>query len=119
MKCLLVSRDLMFSTQASSAANNAGFAAKTVANADRLADQLAIDDEYIVLLDLTMAGLDIVGTIALLKGHVPAPSKIIAVGPHVHEAKLKAASEAGCDLVLTKGQASRELSDLLAQLRTS
>ena len=112
MKCFLLSRDLMFSSQATGAANSAGFETSTVPSID----QIGIDESHVVILDLTSPGLDIAATVTSLK---QTQAIVIAVGPHVHEAKLAAAQAAGCDAVLTKGQASRELGSVLAKLTSS
>ena len=109
MKCFLLSRDLMFSSQATGAANAAGFETSTVPSIDGI----ALEEPHVVILDLTSPGLDVASTVASLK---QTQAIVVAVGPHVHEAKLSAAQEAGCDAVLTKGQASRELGAVLAKL---
>lgn len=41
---------------------------------------------------------------------------IVAYGPHVHEARLQAARDAGCDQVLSRGQFDRELPALLQSI---
>lgn len=108
MKCFLLSRDLMFTSQATGAANAAGCETQTVGNLD----QVTADEPHVVVLDLTLPGLDIASTVEGLKKN---SAKVIAVGPHVHEANLAAAQEAGCDFVITKGQASRELGAFIGQ----
>lgn len=110
MQCFLMSRDLMFSSQATSAAKAAGLESRTVASSE----QIVCAEEHMVILDLTLPGLNIPETVAALKQN--AKTIIIAVGPHVHEAKLSAANDAGCHAVLTKGQASRELAGVLKEL---
>lgn len=96
----------MFTSQASGAATSAGCETKSVAEAGAI----SADETHIVVLDLTMPSLDIGSTVCLLKEN---KAKVVAVGPHVHEAKLAAARAANCDHVLTKGQASRELGAVL------
>lgn len=110
MKCFIFSRDLMFSSQAAGAAKSAGLETQTVMNAQLIES----DAECIVVVDLTVSNLDIATVIGELKSLTP-PAKVIAVGPHVHEEKLAAAQQAGCDLVMSKGQASRELGAVLKQ----
>jgi DNA-binding response OmpR family regulator len=109
MQCFLLSRDLMFSSQASGAARAAGCDTKTIGSVE----QIDSTKPKLVILDLTMPGLNVSEVVSSLK---QIGAKVIAVGPHVHEEKLKVANEAGCDLVLTKGQASRELGSLIGEL---
>jgi hypothetical protein len=42
------------------------------------------------------------------------PRKIVAFGPHVHEAKLAAARSAGCDEVISRGRFHAELIEIVA-----
>lgn len=110
MKCYVLSRDLMFSSQASNAAKAAGCETQTVGSLE----QISSDEPSIVVLDLTTPGFDISVAVTHIKSN--AAVKTIAVGPHVQEAKLDAAREAGVDVLMTKGQASRELSNVIAKL---
>jgi len=110
--CFVFSKDLMFSSQISAAAKSAGLVTKTVLGLE----QVTGESTYYVVLDLTIPGLDIADAVETLKD---AGATVIAVGPHVHEAKLELAKESGCDRVLSKGQASRELGAVLAELSNS
>jgi hypothetical protein len=40
---------------------------------------------------------------------------IVAYAPHVHEDRLRAATEAGCNEVLSRGQFDRQMDDILAR----
>ena len=110
MKCFLLSSDLMFSSQVSGAARVAGYDVAAI----RSADQIEAPAVGCVVVDLTMNGIDLVQLVSRSK---ECGLKVIAVGPHVHEQKLESARDAGCDFVLTKGQASRELASFLSQLQ--
>lgn len=94
-----------------------------VATGNLLLDGLSTAEtsiESIVLVDLSMpnvnvdpdVNLDIVGE---LKTIDHPPKAIIAYGPHVAEGKLAAAKDAGCDQILTRGQAHRDIATVLAQ----
>lgn len=109
LPCFIYSKDLMFSSQANSAAAAAGFDTKTVLGTD----QVNQSSKHFVVIDLSMPGLDIASVVSKLANE---NATLIAVGPHVHEAKLALAQESGCDVVLTKGQASRELGSVLKRL---
>lgn len=114
MKCYVISRDLMFSSQVSGAAARAGVELQTVGS---LAACGSAEEASIVILDLTMPGINIRD--AIHEATVNTSIKIIAVGPHVQGEKLDAANEAGAHFVLSKGQAHRELATLLSDLAAS
>lgn len=106
MKCMIWSRDLMFSSQATASAGQAGMALSTIASAGD------VEEESLVILDLSMPGLDVANAIAECDAR---NARVIAVGPHVHGEKLEAARDAGAYRVLTKGQAHRELGAVLQE----
>lgn len=109
-QCFVLSRDLMFSAQVSGAARSAELDVRTVGGVEQVEPAPSV----VVILDLSMPGVNVAETVALLREQ---GACVIAVGPHVQEARLRAAADAGCDHVLSKGQASRELGELLASCR--
>ena len=113
MKCYLISRDLMFSSQVSGAAAQAGIEFQTMGTP---ADCGVPEEASVVILDLTMPGLNIES--AIHEAAAITSTKIIAVGPHVQGEKLEAAKEAGAHFVLSKGQAHRELATVLKELQS-
>jgi DNA-binding NtrC family response regulator len=58
----------------------------------------------LVAVDLGTAGIDVPALVQRLKGRTENVPAIVAYGPHVHEAALEAAKEAGCDAVVSRGQ---------------
>lgn len=105
MKCYILSRDLMFSSQVTSDAKQMGLEPQTIGSAADVAEP-----DSLVVLDLGGPGLDVGQVVEALASM---NAKLIAVAPHVHEAKLEAAKAAGAYRVLTKGQAHRELKSVL------
>jgi CheY-like chemotaxis protein len=69
----------------------------------------------LVIVDLTTPNLDIRDAVQRLRAASPAPAAILAFAPHVQADRLRAAVQAGCDQVLTRGQFSREMSSWLAR----
>lgn len=55
-----------------------------------------------LILDLHLDGLDVPKFLADLRAACPAMPRVIGYGSHVDAARLKAAREAGCDLVLPR-----------------
>lgn len=108
--------DLMFSSRVLSFAERAGHTVVMVASpallADRIRQATSGDPPEIILLDLSLPGLQIQTTVDELRA-AAAQARIIAYGPHVHVAKLEAAQAAGCDMVLSNGQFDRSFTSLL------
>ena len=113
MKCHLLSRDLMFSSQVGGPARAANLELCSAATVDQIASSTERSD--VVILDLSFPFADLSADIAAILAAESPPKSIVAIGPHVHEEKLDAARRAGC-LVLSKGQASRELASVLQQI---
>lgn len=57
----------------------------------------------LLIIDLGAPLNDIAAIVAHFKSKSP-PPRILAFGPHVHEERLAAAREAGCDEVVSRGQ---------------
>lgn len=90
---------------------------ETCAAADQLLNRAGeMEGGYLALIDLTLPKLDIVGLVRQLREVPNSSVTVIAVAPHVHEKKLTAAKDAGCDHVLSKGQSSRDLAGLFSEL---
>ncbi len=118
MFAILLSADLMTASQAQGAAARAGCLLKTVANSAQLlavaTQELANQQQPILLiLDLTTPGVDPASLVPQLAALMPRPT-ILAFGPHVHEARLQAAADAGCDRVLSRGQFHAQCEQILA-----
>jgi CheY-like chemotaxis protein len=119
MNCLLLSADLMITSQASGAARQAGATLASLANSAALVERAAQDQPRVVLLDLTSPGLDIAGLVAQLRSAAQGPLTIVAFGQHVHEERLAAAEAAGCDHVISRGQFHAQAGRLLASIAAS
>jgi CheY-like chemotaxis protein len=79
----------------------------------RLIERMQGEGARLVLLDLTTPGLDCLTLVPLLRAAARPPQTIIAFGPHVHEQHLASAQQAGCDLVLARGQFYARAAELL------
>jgi DNA-binding NarL/FixJ family response regulator len=91
------------------------FAAKlrTATTAEQAIALCSDEPTGFVLVDLGMPGLEIGPVVRSLKNAIPAPPKVVAFGPHVHEDRLAAAREAGCDEVVSRGQFFSQLESIL------
>ncbi|MBX3413467.1 MAG: hypothetical protein KF708_12325 [Pirellulales bacterium] len=115
MSVVCLSSDLGTSSRLAGAAARAGVPLATAMSAARLFDLIATTTPRLVVIDLTTAGLDVAEVVSKLRSADQAPELIFAFGPHVHAGALQAASDAGCDQVLTRGQMHAQADELLRQ----
>jgi DNA-binding NarL/FixJ family response regulator len=106
-----LSSDLMFTSRLHGAAQTLQVRVEVVANQRDLTHRIPTDCK-LVLVDLTLAGLDLPAAIATLRQAAPL-ARVVAFGAHVDEEALSAAAQAGCDLVLTRGQFHKQYLELL------
>jgi hypothetical protein len=120
MLIAFLTTDLVFPSRVRPVAERLGARFETAMTSDALAAKLADvpDSLSIVLIDLN-SNADPASTIAKLKSLPAPPRTIVAFGPHVHEARLAAARDAGCDLVLTRGQFDSQIESLLERLTST
>ena len=118
MKLVLLSRDLMLTSRVDGVATQKGFA--TIHAADHVGAVAAAkdDDCQILFVDLQLPGLDINALVNGVREKASREVRIVACGPHVHEHRLAAAREAGCDQVVTRGQFDREADTILEVTKT-
>lgn len=112
---LLLCSDLFFSTQMRSAAELAGWESRMELSAQSAVTRVNSDRVDAVVVDLELNGLDIGNLVGAL-GETAQRPIVIAFGPHVQEQRLRAAAEAGCDRVLSRGQISATLPQVLTEL---
>jgi hypothetical protein len=114
---LFLSSDLMFSSRVMGAAKAHGVAILQVADQAALADKIVADCR-LALIDLSLDPLNLPAAVRAIRAGSPG-AQIIAYGPHVDEAALADAKEAGCDQVLTRGQFNKQYAELLANVAGS
>jgi len=110
-KVAFLSSDLMFSSRVGSAAKQLNLEMVLVPSAASLPDKLSADCG-LVIVDLTLDGVNLPAVVRAAKTAAPG-AKVVAFGAHVDRAALADASEAGCDLVLTRNQFNQQYSELL------
>ena len=111
---IFLTDDLFFSPRVVGIAQAAGHSIREAANTAAAAELAASESARLVIVDLDASGLDVAALVASLGSDTP--PKVLAFGPHVQADKLDAAREAGCDLVVSRGQFSSDLSTLLETL---
>jgi DNA-binding NarL/FixJ family response regulator len=108
-KLVLVSGDLMVASRIEGAARKCGLNMSTA-----VGHAVAEGDCRVVLVDLRTPGLELPTLIANVRQLAPQPA-VVAFGPHVHEESLAQARNAGCDLVVSRGQLERDAESILAR----
>ena len=111
---LFLTTDLMFSSRVAGAAARLGLPVRTAETAAALLElTTAADQPPLVLLDLNTPGVDPVELVPALRAAANPPRAVVAYGPHVHEERLAAATAAGCDVVLSRGQFNAHMDDVI------
>ena len=111
----LLSTDLMFPSRVRAAAAARGLELNVAMSLAALGDRLAETSCELLIVDLSAGGVELSQLVSQAKSAAHPPGTILAVGPHVQEDKLRAAAEAGCDVVLTNGQFHAQTEELLVQ----
>ncbi len=75
--------------------------------------KLAEEAPVLVLLDLSLPGAAPDTIVPKLRADLSPGSRILAFGPHVHARLLAAARDAGCDLVVSRGEFHARIDDYL------
>lgn len=109
---LALTSDLLLHSQLSAAAESAGVDVLLAASIDVLLANVANGQPRLLILDLGHPGLDPAELVPRLKTLAP-HATIVAFGPHVHRQRLAAAAEAGCDLVISRGQFHAQMPEIL------
>ena len=113
MAAVLLTNDLVFSSKVAGGAMRQGIRVETALSVAALLEKVQAADVRLVMLDLTAAGLDPRVLVPQLRAAASSACKVLAFGPHVHEAKLETARAAGCELVLSRGQFNAQLDQIL------
>jgi CheY-like chemotaxis protein len=104
LSALLLSSDLFGSSKFVGDAKRAGCQLSIVANPAEAAGRVADSAVVLVVIDLATVKVDLKEFVACLREAASQPLEIIAFGPHVHEDRLQAARDAGCNAVMSRGQ---------------
>jgi DNA-binding NarL/FixJ family response regulator len=115
MTAVLFSTDLVAASAAAGAAARVKAPLTTALSLADLQTRLASAPARLVVVDLSTPGLNIHELVPLLRAAAPS-ARILAFGPHVHEARLAAARTAGCDEVVSRGQFHSRMEQIFAQV---
>lgn len=113
MSALYLTDDLFFSSRVRHAATNCSLELKVVSKQSELPAELGAGHVHFVLLDFSMAGLDLLELVPRIRAAATEPVSIVAFGPHVNVGAMAAAKQAGCDEVFTRGQFNSQMDAIL------
>lgn len=105
--------ELMTRSRLAAAAARAGSDVEVVGSIEALLESLQSRLPQLVILDLEHPGLDPLELVPRLREILPPDALVLAFGPHVHEARLAAAAQAGCDRVLARGQFHAQIHEIV------
>jgi CheY-like chemotaxis protein len=114
MSVVFLTRDLVFSSRLAAVAERLGIVASTVTSLAAAAAQLSNGTVKLVVVDLSTGEVDVKEIVDRLREVSPGLA-VVAFAPHVHEMRLKAAAEAGCNEVLTRGQFDRQMENIVVR----
>ena len=118
-KVLVVATNLFFLPRVQNVAAASGCETRQVMSVARLHEEMAEGETVLVLVDVeaeTELWEDAVRTVIASGDARP---RVVGYGGHTNVTMLQRAEEAGCDLVLTKGQFSRDLGKLIGEAAQS
>ncbi|MEM8945934.1 MAG: hypothetical protein AAGD11_12220 [Planctomycetota bacterium] len=119
MKLVLLSTDLMITSLAAGVTQQLQLELLQTRDQASAVEASHDDQVHVIVVDLRTAGLDIESLVKQLREGDPRRPRIVAFGPHVHEARLASAREAGCEVVATRGQFDRDALQIISQLMNS
>src|SRR4051812_45312314 len=115
MAIVLLSGDLMVVSRVEGAAARLGETVRVASTGAHAAELCHAEKANKLIVDLSSPSLDVEAIVNQLKSSDSAAPQIIAFGPHVHEERLAAARNAGCDLVTSRGQFFAQIDTILSR----
>jgi CheY-like chemotaxis protein len=110
---LLLSDDMIFTSRIVGTGRDLGYPVQSARSAEALLALAREQTPCSVIIDLSNPGLQIADLIRRLKETCSLPPYVVAYGSHVDTATLRAAREAGCDIVWPRSKFVEELPQAL------
>jgi CheY-like chemotaxis protein len=112
---LLLSDDLIFTSRIVGTARDRGLTIRAAGSVEGLEALARQEAPRCVIVDLANPGLATTELVQRLRAACLSMPRVIAYGPHVDAAALRAAREAGCDPVLPRSKFVEQLPHALAE----
>jgi CheY-like chemotaxis protein len=113
VQVLMVCDDLIFTSRVTATARAHGLAVAAASSGEEAIRRAGESGPRCVILDLHTIGVDVAGFLAGLRAVCPVTPRVVAYGSHVNKDLLQAARDAGCDVVMPRGQFTRDLETAL------
>lgn len=113
MTIVLLASDLTVLSRVEGAATRLGQTVQSASGESQAVERCDAENAETLVVDLSMPSLDVASLVNQLKANKGSNTRVVAFGPHVHEQRLAAAREAGCDLVVSRGQFFSQLDAIL------
>lgn len=113
-KILVIATNLFFLPRIQNMAAPSGYETRQVMTIDRLREELTDGTAVLALVDLEADPNFWAEAVRMVLSRGEARPQVVGYGGHTNATMLRRGEEVGCDLVLTKGQFSRDLSKLIA-----
>jgi DNA-binding response OmpR family regulator len=104
MSVVLLTSDLTVVSRVEGAARMWGFEVHSYSSASQALANCSWQHARLLIVDLATFPEDMKRLLEALDQITDPRPRVLAFGPHVHEEKLAAAREAGCDQVVSRGQ---------------
>lgn len=111
---VFLTKDLMIQSKATAAARPSGATVKAVGRLEAAMKAIGADSNPLLLVDLQMPGLDL-DAFASAFADLDNPCRAIALAQHVETELLAKAQSCGFEAVMTRGQFSNELVNIIGQ----
>jgi DNA-binding NarL/FixJ family response regulator len=115
MSIVLLSNDLLIASHVTGAGLRNAAAIQTCGEPEAAVEACRAQRVALLLVDLTLAGLDVADLIVRLRSLELPPDHVLAFGPHVHKPRLLAARQAGCDQVLSRGDLHARIDQIIRE----
>ena len=112
MALILLSADLTVISRVEGAAARAGMPTWAVSTDSAAVEAADVAQAKVMIIDLGTPVGNLKTLVEIIKSRTP-QTRVVAFGPHVHEEKLVAAREAGCDEVVSRGQFFSQIDAIL------
>jgi len=114
MAVVLLTGDLTVISRVEGAAKQIGSQVRAFASASQVFDSGIVERAGLLIVDLSTPSLEVKTFIEQLREATRSRPRVVAFGPHVHEERLEAARQAGCDEVVSRGEFFVRIGSILA-----
>ncbi len=113
MAVVLLTGDLTVISRVEGAAMQIGESVRAFSSPSQALFHCSLEHAKLLIIDLATPAVNLKELLETLQQITSTRPRVVAFGPHVHEERLAAAREAGCDEVVSRGQFFAQLEAIL------